>query len=154
MPSSLHEVIVEMFRQCPELAAELLTDGLGLRLPGYDQVRVESGELTDVSPTEYRADVVVVLTAAEQPVQAVVVETQLWRDEDKRWSWPVYVATLRQRHRCPAVLLVVCVDAAVAAWCATPIELGHPGARLAPLVIGRRRSRSSRTPSRPAGPRS
>lgn len=34
------------------------------------------------------------------------------------------------------MLLVVCVDTATATWCATPIELGHPGARLTPLVLG------------------
>lgn len=30
----------------------------------------------------------------------------------------------------------MCVDVAIAAWCATPIELGHPGARIVPLVLG------------------
>ena len=136
MPSSLHEVLIELFRQRPALAAELLADALDLDLPGYEQARVEPGELTDVSPTEYRADVVVVLTAAEQQVLAVVVEVQLWPDGDKRWSWPVYLTTLRHRLRCPTVLLVVCVNAAMTAWCATPIELGHPGARIVPLVLG------------------
>lgn len=136
MPSHLHEVLVELFRQRPALAAELLAAGLGLDLPGYEHARVESAELTDVAPTEYRADAVVVLTAAERPLMAVVVEIQLRRDEDKRWSWPVYLTTLRHRLRCPAILLVVCVHAAVAAWCTAPIELGHPGARVVPLVVG------------------
>ncbi|MGH3614289.1 MAG: hypothetical protein ACRDRK_17210 [Pseudonocardia sp.] len=136
MPSGLHEALVEMFRYRPSLAAELLGDALGMDLPAYQQVRVESGELTDLAPTEYRADVVVVLSAAESAVLAVVVEAQLGRDRDKRWSWPVYLATLRARLRCPTVLLVVCVEAATAAWCATPIELGHPGWALSPLVLG------------------
>jgi flagellar biosynthesis/type III secretory pathway protein FliH len=34
------------------------------------------------------------------------------------------------------LLLVVAPDAAVARWCAKPIELGHPGFRLQPLVAG------------------
>ena len=51
MPSSLHEVLIELFRQRPALAAELLADALDLDLPGYEQARVEPGELTDVSPT-------------------------------------------------------------------------------------------------------
>jgi hypothetical protein len=34
------------------------------------------------------------------------------------------------------VLLVVCADPAIAAWCATPISLGHPGLVLAPVVAG------------------
>src|SRR5690606_16761576 len=33
-------------------------------------------------------------------------------------------------------LLVVAPDAAVARWCARPIELGHPGFVLRPLVLG------------------
>lgn len=133
--SSLHETLVEMFRHRPELAAELLSGALGMDLPVYQQVRLDGGECTDVVPTEYRADAVVVLIAADQPVLAVVVEVQLGRDGDKRWSWPVYVATLRARLRCPTMLLVICVDTATAKWCATPIELGF-GATLAPFVLG------------------
>ena len=67
---------------------------------------------------------------------AVVVEAQLGRDQDKQWTWPVYLITLRARLRCPTVLLVVCVEATTATWCATPIELGHPGFTLCPLVLG------------------
>jgi len=118
------------------LAAELLAGVLGVDLPSYEQVRVAPGECTDLTPTEYRADAVVVLSAAGRPVLAVVVEVQLGRDGDKWWSWPVYLATLRARLRCPAVLLVVCVEAATASWCASPIELGHLGLRLVPLVLG------------------
>lgn len=125
-----------MFRRQPSLAAELLAGALKMDLPVFEQARVEPCGFTDLAPAEYRADAVVVLTAADAPVLAVVVEVQLGRDQDKRWSWPIYLATLRGRLRCPAVLLVVCVDAATAAWCATPIELGHPGARLVPLVLG------------------
>lgn len=134
MPSKLHESLVELFRQQPSLAAELLTRVLGLGLPAYEQVRVEPGDCTHVVPTEYRADVVVLL-AADVPVVAVVVEVQLNRDSDKQWSWPVYVTTLRARHRCPAALLVMCVDPAVATWCGAPIDIG-PGVHMVPTVIG------------------
>lgn len=78
----------------------------------------------------------VVLTNAETPVLAVVVEVQLGRDKGKRWSWPVYLATLRARLRCATVLLVICADTATATWCAAPIELGHPGWTLSPVVLG------------------
>jgi hypothetical protein len=136
MPSSLHEALIEMFRNRPSLAAELLRGALGVELPDYQVARVESGDLPDLTPTEYRADVVVVLTAAETPVLAVVVEVQLGRDKGKQWSWPVYLATLRARLGCPVVLLVVCADTATATWCAARIELGHPGWTLSPLVLG------------------
>ncbi|PXY27751.1 hypothetical protein [Prauserella muralis] len=136
MPSHLHEALLELFRNRPSLAAELLAGPLGVRLPPFDYARLDSGDLPDLNPTEYRADAVVVLTTADTPALAVVVEAQLGRDRGKRWSWPVYLATLRARLRCPAVLLVVCADIATAAWCSTPIELGHPGWTLAPVVLG------------------
>jgi hypothetical protein len=135
MPSTLHEVLIEMFRHRPSLAPELLTDALGIDVPAHASARLESGDFGDLAPTEYRADAVVVLTGGEAPVLAVVVEVQLRRDRDKRWSWPVYLTTLRARLRCPVVLLVVCVDSSAATWCAEPIELG-PGSRVVPVVLG------------------
>ncbi len=136
MPSQLHETLVEVFRRRPTLAVDLLVHGLGVELPAFDRAGVDAGELPELTPTEYRADTVVVLGAETGPVLAVVVEVQLGRDQGKRWSWPVYVTTLRARLRCPTVLLGVCVDGATAGWCAVPIELGLPGSRVVPLVLG------------------
>lgn len=136
MPSHLHEALVELFRHRPELAAELLADAFGVAVPSHQGARLEAGDLTDLAPTEYRADVAVVLADHDAPVVAVVVEVQLRRDLAKRRSWPVYLATLYARLRCAAMLLVVCPDPATATWCAAPIELGHPGWTLCPLVLG------------------
>ena len=136
VPSQLHEMLVEMFRHRPGLIAELLTNLLGMPLPAHETARLEPAECVDLTPAEYRADAVVVLTSAESPVLAVVVEIQLNRDRNKTWSWPLYVATLRARLRCPTLLLVICVDMALASWAATPIELGNPGSRLVPIVLG------------------
>jgi Arc/MetJ-type ribon-helix-helix transcriptional regulator len=136
MPSHLHEALIELFRQSPALAAEILVDALGVDVPPWQQARIESGDLTDLTPTEYRADAVVVLAAAEAPALAVVVEVQLRPDRGKRWTWPVYLSTLRARLRCPVVLMVLCADARTSAWCAAPIPLGHPGLVLVPLVLG------------------
>jgi len=136
MPSHLHEVLVEMFRDRPVLAAELLAGPLGVAVPTFQRASLSSGELTDVAPTEYRADVVVTLTVEETPVLAVVVEAQLRTDARKRRTWPAYVATLHARPGCPVLLLVVCPDPAVAAWCAAPIVVGDPGLVLTPLVLG------------------
>jgi hypothetical protein len=136
MPSSLHEALIEMLRHNPGFATELLRLSLGWELPRYERIRMESAEFTDLSPTQYRADAVAVLTAGERRVLGVVVEVQLRPDSDKQWTWPVYLATLRARLKCPTVLLVVCLDAAVAAWCGTSIDMGHPEWILKPLVLG------------------
>ena len=135
MASMQHEGLLLLFRNRPALAPELLRDALGLKLPAWSEARVESAELTEVVPTEYRADLVVLLLEGK-PIFAIVVEVQLSRDEDKRKTWPLYLTSLRSRVGCPTALLVVAPDASVARWCAQPIELGHPGFTLHPLVAG------------------
>lgn len=124
-----------MVRRRPGLVAELL-GVLGCPLPDHESARIDAGDLTELVPTEYRADAVVVLRQSERPVLGVIVEVQLARDSDKRWTWPVYVSTLRARLRCPVMLLVLCPDDGVAMWCGRRIDLGHPGAHLVPLVLG------------------
>jgi hypothetical protein len=137
MASIRHEGFVEMFRQRPELAAVVLRDGFGLRLPAYVQVRVDSADLSEPDPLERRADAVAAFAGrAGGAVLAVVVEVQLRPKEDKQFSWPYYVAKLRARLRCPVMLLVVTPHAATARKCAAGIEMGHPGWVLRPLVYG------------------
>lgn len=135
MASMKHDGLVSLFRNHPALAPELLKGPLGMELPTWSEIRVESPEFTQVVPTEYRADLVMLLRRG-RPVLAIVVEVQLSRSARKRKSWPVYLTTLRARMNCPAVLLVVAPDPGVAHWCAQPIALGHPGFVLQPLVAG------------------
>jgi hypothetical protein len=134
MPSQLHEVLLLLFRNRPVLAAELLDEALHVPVPRFSDARIESAALTDLQPAEYRADLVVLLYE-DVPVLGIVIEVQLQADDDKSFSWPVYVAGLRARIRCPVCLLVVTVDATVARWASRPIELGG-GSRLVPLVLG------------------
>jgi hypothetical protein len=56
---------------------------------------------------------------------------QLSTDEDKRYVWPVYVANLRARIRCPVCLLVIAADETVARWARKPVDPGgdKPAAR-------------------------
>lgn len=139
MPSHLHEALIELFRRRPSLAAELLRDALGVPIPGFQHARVDSEDLTNLTPTEYRADAVVTFTADTHIVLAVVVEVQLHRDRGKRRSWPVYLTTLHARLRCPVILLVLCPNPTTAQWCSRSIPLGHPGFALRPLVLGPQR---------------
>src|SRR5262249_21283333 len=93
-------------------------------------------DLTNVVPTEYRADAVVTLTVGDRPVLGVVVEVQLGKDEDKQWAWPAYVVNLYARLRCPVLLLVVCRDPVVAAWSGLPIVVAGLRAKSFVLVGG------------------
>lgn len=133
MPSHPHEWLVELFRNRPSLAPELLRDALHMALPKFTEARIDSANLTDVRPTEYRADSVVLLVD-EVSVFGIVVEAQLSHDNDKQFVWPVYTTTLRARFKCPVCLLVVTTDEAIARWAAKPIELGG-GNRFVPLVL-------------------
>jgi hypothetical protein len=136
MVSFLHELLVDLFRQRPELALELLRACVGMQLEGAT-AELGSIDLSQVVPAEYRTDAItVVRDAARRAIAAVLVEVQLWSDEDKRRTWPVYVAAARASYGCPATLVVLAPSPAVARWASQPIELGHPGFALRPIVIG------------------
>jgi hypothetical protein len=135
MPTMTHEALIALFRNQPTLATTLLGGPLGVELPAFEQVRVEPADYTELVPTEYRADTIVIFSKSEKPVLAVVVEVQLRRDLEKRFTWPVYLINLRARLRCRTILLVVST-AEAAAWCGQSFETGHPGWTLTPLVVG------------------
>jgi hypothetical protein len=136
MPSQVHEVLIEMFRSRPSLAAELLDGPLHDTLPAYDEAHLASADLTDVAPTEYRADAVVTLTRMGEIVFAVVVEVQRRVDKKKRRSWPAYVATLHARLGCRVDLLIVCPDQKVADWAASPIVISLSQSTIHPVAFG------------------
>ena len=136
VPSFLHEVLVDLFRERPALAAELLNLCAGIQLPGVT-AELASIDLSQVAPTEYRSDALSVLRdVAGAAAAAVIAEVQLRVDADKLRTWPLYVAAARARLGCPVTLLVLAPDPAVARWASQPIELGHPHFVLWPVVIG------------------
>ncbi|WP_280459199.1 hypothetical protein [Nocardia carnea] len=136
MPSTPHEVVIDMFTERPDLVPPLLS-ALGCELPDYETVKTRSERAAVVAPTEYYADAVVAFERGGATVLAVVVEIQLRRDPDKLWSWPVYTASLRARMKCPVLLLIVCPDNRTAKWAAQPLAFGYgsPSTTLCPLVL-------------------
>ena len=134
MSSYLHELLILLFRNRSESAADLLR-AIDVHLPEYDDVRFESSDLSNLRPAEYRADLVLFLEHGARKVLGVIVEVQLACDEDKPYAWPAYVANLRARHRCPVCLLVITIEDAVSRWAGRSIELG-PGTRCNPWVVG------------------
>jgi hypothetical protein len=133
MPSQLHEALLLLFRNRPTLAPELMRDALHCDLPAFTEARIDSADLTDVKPAEYRADLVVLLLDGV-PVYGIIVEVQLSRDASKRFVWPAYATSLRARLEVPVSLLVVTADDAIARWAAQPIALGNGGV-FRPLVL-------------------
>jgi post-segregation antitoxin (ccd killing protein) len=137
MPSMRHEVFVDLFKNRPSLAAEVLIELLDISLPSYTEARLASADLTEIQPAEYRADAVVLLLDGDVPVRVIIVEVQLTVDARKRLSWPAYITVSRAIHGCPAGLLVVAPEPVVAGWCAEPIETGVPRFVLYPPVLSR-----------------
>ena len=132
-----HNVLVEMFRENPELAPRFLTTLLHLEVPLYASVAVVEPSLDQLIPVEFRADLVLELRDATGAlVLAIVLEVQRDKDPDKRFSWPVYITVVRARKRCGAVVLVVAPAADVAAWSAENIDLGLGFGNVRPLVLG------------------
>jgi hypothetical protein len=123
-----------LFRNRPTLAPELIRDALEVALPRFTEARIDSADLTEVKPAEYRADLVVLLLDGV-PVYGIVLEAQLSRNPRKKLVWPVYATSLRARLEVPVSVLVVTADDGVARWAAHPIDLGG-GNVFVPLVLG------------------
>ena len=139
MPSQLHEVLVALLREHPESAVTLLKRALGLDLGPEIRPRTSAESLSEIEPAEYRADAVIELFSgdSEAPVGAVVVEVQLRPDPKKRLSWPLYIAGVRARLRCPVELVVLTPSSSVASWCGEAIELDLRGRSVVrPSVVG------------------
>lgn len=134
MPSVTHEALLQLFRNRPELAPELLREALRIELPAYTEARIESADFSQLAPTEYHADLVVLLVRGA-PVLGIVVEVQLAQKARKRFTWPLYLAALRAKLECDACVLVVTPTTEIARWAAEPIRLGY-GSIVTPLVVG------------------
>lgn len=133
MPSAEHETWIHLFREQPQLAPEILADLLHVALPAYTSIETEDADFTQLIPTQYHADLVILLRDGV-PVFGIVLEVQLYKDERKSFSWPLYGVALRARYQCPSCVLVVTPDPAVAEWAAAPIALGA-GSTFAPVVL-------------------
>lgn len=128
----LHEALVEMFRRAPHLLLELLGNATLAAPPGDAQF--EPGDTTFSQLTEVDADLVLKVEVDGEVVSAVVVEVQLSPNPKKPASWAVYQTGAHRRYGCPAFVVVVAVDAAVAQWAAGPFDTGQM--RWQPIVLG------------------
>jgi hypothetical protein len=139
MPSIEHEAPLEVIRQQPDVVADLLRRVLPqLPLPARVTGALGSADMSQVAPTQYFADTVVVLSDQQtrKPVLAVVIEPQGRDRKTKKVSWPVYLTTAIKANKVPrAILVVLCWDPREAARCRRVISTGHPGFDLYPIVV-------------------
>ncbi|WP_067826296.1 hypothetical protein [Actinomadura kijaniata] len=61
MPAPWHDILTETFKERPELAVDLLRDGLGHDLPRNALVRAESGSLNTRNSQDLHVDTVTVI---------------------------------------------------------------------------------------------
>src|SRR5690606_5326350 len=84
MPSFLHEALLLLLRNRATVVPELLGMTELLPLPRFSSAHIESTDLSEVVPAEYRADLLVLLRQRDRPVLGIVAEVQLAPDERKR----------------------------------------------------------------------
>jgi hypothetical protein len=123
--SFLHEGLLELIRDQPDVIADLLTRCLDVRVPRFTEARLTEAVLNEIIPVEHYADAVVLLTVKHKPVLGVIVEAQLRKDRRKPYTWPLYAMAARARHECPFVVVVLTTKPLVARWASRPIHVGN-----------------------------
>ena len=137
MPTLEHNGLIEMFRKNPGLAPHFLALLFHVDVPAHATARVADSALDQLIPIEFRADLVLELRDAEgKLVLAIVLESQRDKAPRKKFSWPVYITVARAERECDAVVLVIAIDAEIAAWAAQTIDLGLGRGTVEPFVLG------------------
>jgi len=128
MPSARHEALVDLFRERPTLAWDLLAAVDPSWPPPRGPVeRVEASFSTLQLPT-LSADLVL----DDGQSALIILEVQLRPDPDKGWVWPLYLASLAHQRRRPVVLVVLALHPRRLGG---SVDLG-PCLRCEPVVVG------------------
>jgi hypothetical protein len=139
MPSHLHQFLVELLRERPKLVEHLMREVLRLRVPGRIVLRPGPTALSEIMPAEHASDAVFEVRALDddRPRLGLIFEVQLERDDDKEFTWPLYVAGQRARLRSPVALVVMTPSRGTARWARRELDLdGSGGFTFAPRVLG------------------
>lgn len=142
MPSTEHELPLELVRNQPRLIPELLRTVFGFDLPADVQATLGSETYAGFHPPERRCDGTVLIGDLTKPRLGVIVESQVQLGEiktDKIFKWPAYLADLRARRKCAVALMVLCQNEKLAKACAKPIRLGPCGSMIYPLAVSPQR---------------
>ena len=101
-------------------------------LPDHDEIRLGTPKLTAIGSQQ--PELAFVLLKERRSVFGIIVEFLRWMNEEKRYAWPSFAATLRARLRCPVCVLVSTRNEELAQWAKEPIELGGEN-RFAPYAL-------------------
>jgi len=139
MVTSRHEAAHRIFQERPALLAPTFRL-LGVSLPEDADIEVLTPDATELKPVERRMDSVLRLSPRDggKPTM-LAVEAQSRRDPEKAVSWAYYLAFLKAKNNCPALLVVVCQDKETAEWARGPFHLGPDDWQpltVRPLVLG------------------
>jgi len=136
MPSIPHETPMELIGQHPSLALDLVRAVTGLELSIGASAELTSADASETAPAQHLADGVVLAKDEHgKKVLAVIIEAQGRNAFTKKYSWPAYLCSIRSRHKCDALLLVICWNPGEVAGCKRTIRTGHPGFDLSPVVV-------------------
>lgn len=142
MVTGAHEARHRIFHHIDDLFPEVMERVFGVALGKAGRLTILSIDLTEPEPLERRPDSVILTELLVQDGSGryiVVVEFQGSENDDKRWSWPYYIAYLRTKYKCPVLLLVVCSDRITETWARTEITSGIGDLvclRVTPIVAG------------------
>lgn len=137
MPSLEHQLVLEIIRNSPQLAVDLLNRVLPSKLPPHASIALVPPNAEQFVPAELRADAILELRDPEgTPVAEIIVEIQASIDADKPFIWPAYLINRRAKHRRKVVLAIIALDKTVARWAQTPIHLDFEQGVLTLPVIG------------------
>ncbi len=114
-----HAVLVQLFREAPELIAELVP---GLAPKPGEGVALTSEAVPQRRLPQHTSDLVFSYGAGEQPTRIVAVEPQRHKRGSLR-RFARYAATLGDEFACEASVLVVTLSQTVADWAARRLRL-------------------------------
>lgn len=134
MVSFEHQVVIELARDRGQLLREILPDG-HKRKDGDLTSEITSADLSLV-PTQYLADQITLFRDKRgRPCFAILVEVQRKKDDDKEWTWPLYLGVARWHHKQPVLLLVIALRKAADRWARALINKDLPSWGEPPVVI-------------------
>jgi len=139
MVSPTHEVPHVILQDDPASIAKML-EFLGIPVAPVKKAAVISPDATEAKVLERHIDAVLrIETDTESFLVAVEVQS---RPVESKWStWLYYCAYLQEKLELPTALLIICLDAKVAAWASRGRSFGPLAKRtavLTPVVCGPR----------------